>query len=300
MRAYGDSRRRAALRRHRALTPDRRPDVPWWRVVRADGSLAKGGRQRALLEAEGVPFRGERVDMARRHGFPTDVVQREITLRAAPARLPPRHGRGRRARCPSSRDAARRAAARVHPPHLGVADAQRERLARRAPRLRDLVQRRRARGRRAYWTHTLEGADDMPAHIKASLLGPSLTLPVARRPPRARHLAGDLPVRAPRPRRAAVARRDGVTGRRRPDCLPASRPGRASRRTRSRPRARPRSRRPGRRSRPACSQNSCLGPVARAWRISLVAVSASGPFFDDRRRELERARRARRPARRGG
>ncbi len=30
-----------------------------------------------------------------------------------------------------------------------------------------------------YWTHTLEGADDMPAHIKASLLGPSLTLPVS-------------------------------------------------------------------------------------------------------------------------
>src|SRR5215213_10519746 len=28
------------------------------------------------------------------------------------------------------------------------------------------------------WTHTLEGADDMPAHIKASLLGPSLMLPV--------------------------------------------------------------------------------------------------------------------------
>ena len=31
-----------------------------------------------------------------------------------------------------------------------------------------------------YWTHTLEGADDMPAHIKASLLGPTLTLPIAR------------------------------------------------------------------------------------------------------------------------
>jgi secondary thiamine-phosphate synthase enzyme len=29
-----------------------------------------------------------------------------------------------------------------------------------------------------YWTHTLEGDDDMPAHIKAALLGPSLTLPV--------------------------------------------------------------------------------------------------------------------------
>ena len=37
--------------------------VPWHRIVRADGSLAKGARQRALLEAEGVPFRGERVDM---------------------------------------------------------------------------------------------------------------------------------------------------------------------------------------------------------------------------------------------
>jgi secondary thiamine-phosphate synthase enzyme len=30
-----------------------------------------------------------------------------------------------------------------------------------------------------YWTHTLEGSDDMPAHIKAAVLGPSLTLPVA-------------------------------------------------------------------------------------------------------------------------
>jgi secondary thiamine-phosphate synthase enzyme len=30
------------------------------------------------------------------------------------------------------------------------------------------------------WTHTLEGPDDMPAHVKATLTGPSLTLPVAR------------------------------------------------------------------------------------------------------------------------
>jgi secondary thiamine-phosphate synthase enzyme len=30
-----------------------------------------------------------------------------------------------------------------------------------------------------YWTHTIEGPDDMPAHIKASILGPSLTVPVA-------------------------------------------------------------------------------------------------------------------------
>ena len=30
----------------------------------------------------------------------------------------------------------------------------------------------------AYFEHTLEGQDDMPAHLKASLLGSSLTLPV--------------------------------------------------------------------------------------------------------------------------
>jgi methylated-DNA-protein-cysteine methyltransferase related protein len=39
------------------------PAVPWQRVVRADGSLAKGARQRRLLEAEGVPFAGARVEM---------------------------------------------------------------------------------------------------------------------------------------------------------------------------------------------------------------------------------------------
>ena len=38
-------------------------DVPWHRIVRADGTLAKGERQRLLLEREGVPFVGERVDM---------------------------------------------------------------------------------------------------------------------------------------------------------------------------------------------------------------------------------------------
>ncbi|HLW96386.1 MAG TPA: secondary thiamine-phosphate synthase enzyme YjbQ [Solirubrobacteraceae bacterium] len=33
--------------------------------------------------------------------------------------------------------------------------------------------------RAGYWTHTLEGSDDMPAHVKASILGASLTLPIA-------------------------------------------------------------------------------------------------------------------------
>jgi secondary thiamine-phosphate synthase enzyme len=29
-----------------------------------------------------------------------------------------------------------------------------------------------------YWTHTLEGPDDMPAHIRTSLTGSALTIPV--------------------------------------------------------------------------------------------------------------------------
>jgi secondary thiamine-phosphate synthase enzyme len=31
----------------------------------------------------------------------------------------------------------------------------------------------------SYWTHTLEGPDDMPAHVKSSLLGPSVSVPVS-------------------------------------------------------------------------------------------------------------------------
>lgn len=47
--------------------------VPWQRIVRADGSLAKGERQRALLIAEGIPFSGPRVDMGRAH-LPSDAL----------------------------------------------------------------------------------------------------------------------------------------------------------------------------------------------------------------------------------
>ena len=43
------------------------PDLPWWRIVRADGTLPKGDRQRRLLEAESVPFRGDRVDLKTAH-----------------------------------------------------------------------------------------------------------------------------------------------------------------------------------------------------------------------------------------
>ncbi len=34
--------------------------------------------------------------------------------------------------------------------------------------------------RAPFWTHTLEGDDDMPAHVKAALFGPSLTIPISR------------------------------------------------------------------------------------------------------------------------
>jgi alkylated DNA nucleotide flippase Atl1 len=63
VRAYGDVSPGAPRYAGTVLHGCDDPAVPWHRVVRADGSLAKGARQRALLEAEGVPFRGERVDM---------------------------------------------------------------------------------------------------------------------------------------------------------------------------------------------------------------------------------------------
>jgi methylated-DNA-protein-cysteine methyltransferase related protein len=63
VRAYGDVSPGAPRFAGTVLHADTDPTLPWWRIVRADGSLAKGERQRALLEAEGVPFRGDKVDM---------------------------------------------------------------------------------------------------------------------------------------------------------------------------------------------------------------------------------------------
>lgn len=63
VRSYGDVSPGAPRMAGAVLSACEDPSVPWHRVVRADGSLAKGARQRALLEAEGVPFRGDRVDM---------------------------------------------------------------------------------------------------------------------------------------------------------------------------------------------------------------------------------------------
>jgi alkylated DNA nucleotide flippase Atl1 len=38
-------------------------DLPWHRVVRSDGSIPQGEHQRELLLGEGVPMRGDRVDL---------------------------------------------------------------------------------------------------------------------------------------------------------------------------------------------------------------------------------------------
>ena len=48
---------------HVLATTDER--LPWYRVIRADGTIPKGQRQRRLLLSEGVPMRGDRVDLDR-------------------------------------------------------------------------------------------------------------------------------------------------------------------------------------------------------------------------------------------
>jgi alkylated DNA nucleotide flippase Atl1 len=64
VRTYGDVSPGAPRLAGYVLSRANAGQAPWHRVVRSDGSLAKGVRQRRLLEAEGVPFRGERVVLA--------------------------------------------------------------------------------------------------------------------------------------------------------------------------------------------------------------------------------------------
>jgi methylated-DNA-protein-cysteine methyltransferase related protein len=64
VRTYGDGSPGAPRFAGAVLFECDDPDLPWWRVVRADGSLAKGARQKRHLIAEGVPFRGDRVEMS--------------------------------------------------------------------------------------------------------------------------------------------------------------------------------------------------------------------------------------------
>ncbi len=62
---YGDIEPGAPRLVGRVLRTTHEPNLPWYRVVRADGSMAKGARQRDLLLREGVPMRGDRVDLGR-------------------------------------------------------------------------------------------------------------------------------------------------------------------------------------------------------------------------------------------
>jgi methylated-DNA-protein-cysteine methyltransferase related protein len=63
VRTYGDVSPGAPRLAGAVLHACQDPGVPWHRIVRADGSLAKGEGQRLLLEAEGFPLRGSRVVM---------------------------------------------------------------------------------------------------------------------------------------------------------------------------------------------------------------------------------------------
>jgi methylated-DNA-protein-cysteine methyltransferase related protein len=63
VRTYGDVSPGAPRAAGALLSKSEDRSLPWHRIVRADGSLAKGAKQRMLLLDEGVPFRGDRVDM---------------------------------------------------------------------------------------------------------------------------------------------------------------------------------------------------------------------------------------------
>jgi alkylated DNA nucleotide flippase Atl1 len=64
VRTYGDVSPGAPRLAGAVLSACSDASVPWHRIVRADGTLAKGRRQRRLLEREGVPFQGERVALS--------------------------------------------------------------------------------------------------------------------------------------------------------------------------------------------------------------------------------------------
>ncbi len=64
MRTYGDIDLGAPRLVGRVLASTDE-ELPWHRVVRADGSVAKGEEQLARLRREGVPLRGGRVDLRR-------------------------------------------------------------------------------------------------------------------------------------------------------------------------------------------------------------------------------------------
>lgn len=75
---YGDLCPEAPRLPGRVLKLTREKGLPWHRIVRADGTFARGERQRRLLRKEGIPFRGnERVDMEVAH-MPREALLEQV------------------------------------------------------------------------------------------------------------------------------------------------------------------------------------------------------------------------------
>ena len=86
------------------------------------------------------------------------------------------HPRSTRGLAGASRDS-HGPAARVYSAHVGLAHDQRKRRSRRAGRPGSSFS---AIAPEDFpYRHTCEGPDDMPAHVKAALLGSSVTIPIA-------------------------------------------------------------------------------------------------------------------------
>ena len=179
VRTYGDISPGAPRIAGAVLHNNDDPAIRWHRVVRADGSLAKGDEQRRRLEAEGVPFRGSRVDMrAARDSRVLMWLQREIGLGA--------RSRGFHLVTREVLDALPEIGGvgvgllHLLIQHTSASLALNENASPDVRRDFETYFNEVVPEDARYWTHTLEGSDDMPAHIKAALLGPSLTLPVTR------------------------------------------------------------------------------------------------------------------------
>ena len=155
-------------------------------------TLLDGTRDRAALLAElaaaaGVELEPDALDAsladlgalgaAARVACSADVAPARDPAAPAAARLPPDHARGRGRRSPSWAGCGS-GLAHLHILHTSASLTLNENA---SPDVRDDFAAwfdRAVPEDAPYWTHTVEGPDDMPAHIKASLLGPSLTLPV--------------------------------------------------------------------------------------------------------------------------
>ena len=204
VRTYGDLCPAAPRRAGAALAGCADPGVPWHRVVRADGSLAKGARQRALLDEEGVP-------LPRRPRRPARGTMRARCGCSVRSRLEPRPrgfhlvtARGR-ARAARARRARGRPLPPLPPPHVGVADPQRERLARRAARLRARGSTTPCPRASPLGAHARGAPTTCPPTSRPRCSGRRCSLPVARGRLALGTWQGVYALRAPRPRRGTLA-----------------------------------------------------------------------------------------------